>query len=108
MSRRAYLHAPAATTTGNATATVTIAGAGSYAVLVRYEGLATHDAAFRVVIEQEGAVKFDRVYGRLTNWKMWSFTGARRAGAANRGGLNNTVCGAEGPYGLAQVCHLCL
>eukprot|EP01052_Picozoa_sp_SAG31_P009594 SAG31_NODE_507_length_14746_cov_5.682119_7_plen_638_part_00 len=73
-------------------------------MLVRYEGLATHDSAFRVVIEQAGEVKYDRVYGRLTNWKMWSFAGSRRAGAVNRGGLNGTVCGAEGPYSLAQAC----
>jgi hypothetical protein len=104
MSRRAYLHGPASATSGNATATVNIAGAGAYAVLVRYEGLATHDAAFRISIEQAGQVKYERVYGRLTNWKMWSFTGSRLAGAVNRGGLNGTVCGAEGPYALAQAC----
>ena len=104
MSRRGYLHAPSTATAGNATATVTIAAAGQYAVLVRYEGLATHDAAFRVVIEQAGAVQYDRTYGRLTNWKMWAFTGSRRAGAPNRGGLNGTVCAAEGPYALAQAC----
>ena len=104
MSRRAYLHGPASATSGNATATVNIAGAGAYAVLVRYEGLATHDAAFRISIEQAGQVKYDRVYGRLTNWKMWSFAGSRIAGAVNRGGLNGTVCGAEGPYALAQAC----
>jgi hypothetical protein len=35
---------------------------------------------------------------------MWAFTGSRRAGAPNRGGLNGTVCAAEGPYALAQAC----
>ena len=104
MSRRAYLHAEGAATAGNATAIVDIAGAGAYAVLVRYEGLATHDAAFRVVIEQAGEVKYDRVYGRLANWKMWAFAGSRIAGAPTRGGLNGTQCGAEGPYALAQAC----
>ena len=104
MSRRAYLHGPSEATTGNATATLNIAGAGEYAVLVRYEGLATHDANFRVVIEQEGTVKYDRIYGSLANWKMWSFAGSRVGGAVNRGGLNGTVCGAEGPYALAQAC----
>ena len=60
---------------------VDIAGAGPYAVLVRYEGLATHDSAFRVVVEQAGAVVYNRVFGRLTNWKMWAFAGSRIAGS---------------------------
>ena len=104
MSRRAYLHAPSTAAAGNATSTVNIAGAGQYAVLVRYEALATHDTTFRVVIEQPpGVVKYDRVYGRLRNWKAWAFVGGRRAGG-NRGGLNGTVCGAAGPFALAQAC----
>ena len=104
MSRRAYLHANGTATAGNATATVNIVDSGQYFALVRYEGLATHDSAFRVQIEQNGVVVYDRVFGRLTNWKMWAFASQRIAGAPTRGGLNGTVCGAEGPYALAQAC----
>ena len=56
----------------------------------------------RGYLHADGA--YNRVYGRLTNYKMWAFAGSRRAGAPTRGGLNGTVCGAEGPYALAQAC----
>jgi hypothetical protein len=81
-SRRAHLHAPAATVTSMASATIVIPQTGVFSVLARYEALYRFDSAFRVLIHQDGQLKFDRVYGLRSSLKIWAYVSERLAGSA--------------------------
>jgi len=74
MSRRAYLHGPAVIGAGDGASSSFVApkvladaAAPVYSVLVRYEAPYRFEVPFTVTIEQAGAVKFTRVYGRRSS-----------------------------------------
>lgn len=74
LSRKGFLGAPEqvkkATT---ATLNVTIAEAGKYLVLARYEAAYRFETQFRIRIAQKGKTVFDQLYGAQNNVKIWAF-----------------------------------
>ena len=78
LSRRAYLRAPAnASTESVAAASMLIAKADNYHVLIRYEALYRFETPFKVTVSQGGQVVMEEVFGRRTNLKVWPFGGTR-------------------------------
>lgn len=72
LSRRAYLHAPAHAINGTlAASVVSIKGAGTYTVLLRYEALYRFETPVLVTVAQEGKVLLSRVYGYRESPKVW-------------------------------------
>lgn len=97
LSRRAYLHAPAAATSHSiAAASMLIAAPDDYHVLVRYEALYRFETSFRVTIEQAGQVVLEAVYGRRSNLKVWPFGGGRM------GCGDGLVAECVWPYGASE------
>lgn len=72
LSRKAYLGAPPQ---GEASATVEVEvpRPGRYLALVRYEAAYRFETQFRLRIEQQGRLLFDRLYGARANPKIWAF-----------------------------------
>ena len=71
-SRRAYLHAAAATVVGSAaTAVLPVPNTGTYSVLLRYECAYRFQTPVEISITQNGAEVFRHVYGRLSSLKVW-------------------------------------
>ena len=74
LSRKGYLGAPeqvAKPTT--AVVTINVVQAGQYLVLARYEAAYRFETQFRIRIEQQRKVVFDRRYGARDNVKIWAF-----------------------------------
>ena len=100
-SRRAYLHGPenATAATDGAASTVIVPAAGEYTVLVRYEMPYRFEVPFSVEVQQGGAKKFSRVYGRRTNLKVWPFSAGRAKGSLCGPGLQTECCW---PWGATE------
>ncbi|MCS7045448.1 MAG: beta-galactosidase trimerization domain-containing protein, partial [Gemmataceae bacterium] len=73
LSRKAYLGAPEQCETTEATLTAQVPAAGKYLVLVRYEAAYRFETQFRVVVQQGGVTKLDRLYGARDNLRIWAF-----------------------------------
>ncbi len=73
LSRQAYLGAPEQSPRTSATIEVQIPKAGSYLALARYEAAYRFETIFRLVVEQGGTRRLDRVYGARDNTKVWAF-----------------------------------
>ncbi len=73
LSRKAFLGAPEQCPRSAASLRVEIPLAGHYLALVRYEAAYRFETRFRLVIEQQGRTKFDRLYGARENVKVWPF-----------------------------------
>jgi hypothetical protein len=74
MSRRAYLHADAHAANGSfASASIRLAHAGNFTVLVRYEALYRFETPFLVTVAQGGRIKLQRMYGSRGNLKLWGY-----------------------------------
>lgn len=74
LSRRAFLGAPEQCDENFATQNVNIREAGNYLVLARYEAAYRFQTQFRIQVEQNGRVVFDRLYGARDNLKIWAFS----------------------------------
>lgn len=74
LSRKAYLGAPEQCERSVATLEVAVPAAGRYLALVRYEAAYRFETQFRVQVEQNGALKLDRLYGARDNLKVWAFS----------------------------------
>lgn len=97
LSRRAYLRAPASASTESvASASMLIGADDNYHVLVRYEATYRFETPFKVVVEQDGEVVLEEVYGRRSNLKVWPFGGDRMGCGA---GL---VAECVWPYGATE------
>ena len=73
LSRKGFLGAPEQTDKSIASLEVEIANKGLYMVLVRYEAAYRFETQFRVEVEQEGKLIFNRLYGARKNLKIWAF-----------------------------------
>jgi len=73
LSRKAFLGAPEQCKPSTASLRVEIPARGRYLALVRYEAAYRFETQFRLVIEQSGSKKFDRLYGARDNIKIWPF-----------------------------------
>lgn len=73
LSRKAFLGAPEQCKASSASLRIDVPTAGRYFALVRYEAAYRFETRFRLVIEQNGNKKFDRVYGARENIKVWPF-----------------------------------
>ena len=73
LSRKGFLGAPEQTDKSIASLEVEIANKGRYMVLVRYEAAYRFETQFRVEVEQEGKLIFNRLYGARKNLKIWAF-----------------------------------
>src|SRR5947209_14151759 len=73
LSRKAFLGAPEQCEQAVASFQVEIPVAGHYLALVRYEAAYRFETRFRLVVEQQGRKKLDRLYGALANVKVWPF-----------------------------------
>jgi hypothetical protein len=73
LSRKGYLGAPEQTEPSEAGIVAQIPKAGKYLALVRYEACYRFDTQFRLVIEQNGQKKLDRLYGARDNLRIWAF-----------------------------------
>jgi hypothetical protein len=72
LSRKAYLSAePQAQ--GTAAIQVQVPKAGKYLCLVRYEACYRFETQFRVIVEQAGRKKLDRLFGARDNLRIWAF-----------------------------------
>lgn len=74
LSRKAFLGAPADGPETVAAIQVTVTEAGKYLVLARYEAAYRFETQFRVVVEQAGQTRLDRLYGARDNVKIWAFS----------------------------------
>jgi len=92
LSRKAFLGAPEQCETATASITVNVTDAGKYLALVRYEAAYRFETQFRLVIEQNGQVKLDRLYGARRNLKIWPFRqGLKTEVAWDWGAVENVV-----------------
>ncbi len=73
LSRKAYLGAPEQCAPSTASIEVEVPSTGRYLALARYEAAPRFATEFRLVVEQGGATKLDRVYGARKNTKIWPF-----------------------------------
>ncbi len=73
LSRKGYLGAPEQCGTTEASILVEIPKSGKYLALIRYEACYRFETQFRLVIEQHGKKKLDRVYGARDNLRIWAF-----------------------------------
>lgn len=73
LSRKAFLGAPENGPESIATIQVSVAEAGKYLVLARYEAAYRFETQFRIRVEQAGRVALDRLYGARDNLKIWAF-----------------------------------
>lgn len=73
LSRKAFLGAPEEGDESVATRDITVAEAGRYLVLARYEAAYRFETQFRIKVEQGGKVLLDRMYGGRQNPKIWAF-----------------------------------
>jgi len=73
LSRKAFLGAPEQCEKSVATATLTVPVAGRYLALIRYEAAYRFETRFRLLIEQNGTQKLDRLYGARDQLKIWPF-----------------------------------
>ncbi|MCA9225591.1 MAG: hypothetical protein KDA47_08260, partial [Planctomycetales bacterium] len=73
ISRKAFLGAPEQCEETVATYDATITQPGNYLVLARYEAAYRFETQFRIVVEQAGQKKWNRLYGARKNLKIWAF-----------------------------------
>ncbi len=73
LSRKAFLGAPEQCERATASYQVQILSAGRYLALVRYEAAYRFETRFRLVVEQGGNKKLDRLYGARASVKIWPF-----------------------------------
>lgn len=73
LSRKAYLGAPEQGQRSAASIAVNVPAAGKYLALVRYEAVYRFQTQFRLIVEQGGQKKLDRLYGARDNLKIWAF-----------------------------------
>lgn len=73
LSRKAFLGAPEQCDRATATLEARVPQAGRYLALVRFEAPFRFEARFRLVIEQAGKTKLDRLYGARENLKICAF-----------------------------------
>lgn len=83
LSRKAYLCAPAEEAAGSAHTEVAIPTDGEYLVLARYEAPYRFQAEFRIEIEQNGEVVFQKDYGSQDNAKIWALRGTKNRTPSN-------------------------
>lgn len=92
LSRKAFLAAPAVCPESRASIEVEVPAETEYAVLVRYEAAYRFETQFRLVVEQAGEVKLDRLYGARANPKIWAFKeGVKPEVAWSWGAVENIV-----------------
>jgi hypothetical protein len=97
MSRRMFLHAAAnATSDTIAKASITVASAGEYMVMARYEALYRFETGFKLTVTQQGKTLLSAIYGRRSNLKVWGQKGQGTAtfneSGANCADLLNPEC----------------
>jgi len=73
LSRKAFLGAPEQCKRSVAVYRATVPSAGRYLALVRYEAAYRFETRFRLIIEQNGITKLDRLYGARESIKIWPF-----------------------------------
>lgn len=92
LSRKAFLSAPSQCEKSIAAINVKINQQGRYLVLVRYEAPYRFETQFKVQIEQNGKIVFDRLYGARENLKIWAFgQKLKKEVAWNWGAVENIV-----------------
>jgi len=74
LSRQQYLGVPEQCERSVAVAELDVPVADTYLVLCRYESCWFYQTQFRIQIEQEGEVLFDRLYGGIDNQKVLAFS----------------------------------
>lgn len=73
LSRKGYLGAPEQGDASEATITAQVPKAGKFLALIRYEACYRFQTQFRLVIQQNGQKKLDRLYGARDNLRIWAF-----------------------------------
>jgi hypothetical protein len=73
LSRKAYLGAPEQGEATSAGIVVQVPKAGKYLALIRYEACYRFETQFRLIVEQNGQKKLDRLYGARDNLRIWAF-----------------------------------
>lgn len=73
LSRQRYLGAPEQGKYSEAAAEVAIPADGTYHICVRYEACYNFETQFGLRIEQAGETRLRRVYGGMSNVKLWAF-----------------------------------
>jgi hypothetical protein len=92
LSRKAFLSASQQCAVAVATREVNVPQAAEYLVLARYESAYRFETQFRIVVEQNGQVKLDRLFGARKNPKIWAFRqGLQTEVAWSWGAVENIV-----------------
>ena len=73
LSRKAFLGAPEQGEATTASIVAQVPKAGKYLALIRYEACYRFETQFRLVVEQGGQKKLDRLYGARDNLRIWAF-----------------------------------
>lgn len=73
LSRKGYLGAPEQCEPSEASIVAQVPKAGKYLALIRYEACYRFETQFRLVVEQNGQKKLDRLYGARDNLRIWAF-----------------------------------
>src|ERR1043166_687089 len=73
LSRKAFLGAPEQCKKTVASIKIEVPAPGHYLAVVRYEAAYRFETRFRLIIEQAGHTKLDRLYGARENVKIWAF-----------------------------------
>ena len=92
LSRKAFLGAPEQCDRSVATIEVEVPKAGRYLALIRYEAVHRFETQFKLLVEQNGQKKLDRLYGARDNVKIWAFKeGLKKEVAWPWGAVENVV-----------------
>ncbi len=107
LSRKAFLGAPEQGPHTQASMDVKIPAAGTWSLFVRYEAAWRFETRFRVLVEQEGKFKLDRLFGARENEKIWAFGKKKQKELAwDWGATENIVwegCTVELEAGTARI-----
>lgn len=91
LSRKSFISLPESCEDSIASIRVKIEEDGKYLVLCRYERLYRFNTIFIIQIIQNGKLKFNRVYGRFDNIKIWPFYRLQKEVVFDWGAVENIV-----------------